>query len=658
MRKNKMKGDILIVDDMPHNLRLLSNMLITRGYSVRAVTNGKQAIGSVNLELPDIILLDINMPDMSGYDICQILKNDEQTRAIPVIFISAMDESADKVKAFEVGGVDYITKPFQIEEVVARVENQLAIRRAQEELRKSEERFRTALDFTYDWEYLLGEDHSYLYTSPACERITGYSVEEFLQDPNLLIKITHPEDSHEVEQHLHNLKQYTQVRFIEFRIYTRNGEERWISHTCRPVYDTQGNWIGTRASNRDITEQKHAEENLRKLQRAVEQSPASIVITNIKGIIEYVNPKFTQATGYTFAEAVGNNPRVLKSGDMPSEGYRKLWETIANGGEWRGEFHNRKKDGELFWESASISPIFDEQGKVTHYLAVKEDITDRKRTEDALRTAYHHLKMLNDRMHDELTMAQRIQQSLLPPERPSWHGLDVVCYNKPAREVGGDLYAYHSFDPYAHAVSGERYILAIGDISGKGMPAALLMAISMASFNSIVGRGLGVGDALAFLDKELVDYTHPTQQNCALVYAEISFRNQEMKQSSNATTYAVLETANAGCIAPVVRYTDGNVLWIDSGGLPLGVAVDIKPPYEPVTLPLSQGDMVILMSDGVIEAQNDDGDMFGFQRMEEAIRDGTSASSEAMLHHLCSKIDAFVGNTEPNDDMTIVIVQV
>ena len=132
---------------------------------------------------------------------------------------------------------------------------------------------------------------------------------------------------------------------------------------------------------RDITERRRTEDKLRQLSRAVEQSPASIVITNPAGDIEYVNPKFVNVTGYTPAEVLGKNPRVLKSGEKSPEFYRELWETIAAGKEWSGEFHNKKKNGELFWESASISPIRDRAGRVTHYVAVKEDITARKQNE-------------------------------------------------------------------------------------------------------------------------------------------------------------------------------------------------------------------------------------------------------------------------------------
>jgi PAS domain S-box-containing protein len=137
----------------------------------------------------------------------------------------------------------------------------------------------------------------------------------------------------------------------------------------------------------DITDRKRAEEELRKLSRAVEQSPASIVITDTSGAIEYVNPKFVQLTGYSLEEVKSKNPRVLKSGETPSKEYAQLWSTITSGGEWRGEFHNKKKNGELYWESAVISPITNTQGDITYYLAVKEDITERKRSEEALQEA-------------------------------------------------------------------------------------------------------------------------------------------------------------------------------------------------------------------------------------------------------------------------------
>jgi len=127
-----------------------------------------------------------------------------------------------------------------------------------------------------------------------------------------------------------------------------------------------------------LRELERQDAHIRRLSMAVEQSPAAVVITGVDGSIEYVNPKFTEVTGYSLAEVLGENPRLLKSGKQSTEFYRELWETIGRGEEWRGEFHNRKRNGELYWESASISPIRSAEGEITHFVAVKEDITERK----------------------------------------------------------------------------------------------------------------------------------------------------------------------------------------------------------------------------------------------------------------------------------------
>jgi CheY-like chemotaxis protein len=134
-----MTQNILVVDDTPDNLRLLAGMLIDRGYKVRPAPSGARALATVQKELPDLILLDILMPEMDGYEVCRRLKADKQTQDIPVIFISALDKVFDKVTAFDVGGVDYISKPFEIEEVLARVSTHLTISNLQRSLQEKNE---------------------------------------------------------------------------------------------------------------------------------------------------------------------------------------------------------------------------------------------------------------------------------------------------------------------------------------------------------------------------------------------------------------------------------------------------------------------------------------------------------------------------------------
>jgi PAS domain S-box-containing protein len=160
----------------------------------------------------------------------------------------------------------------------------------------------------------------------------------------------------------------------------------------------------------EIEQRKEAEAALKKLTRAVEQSPASIVITDSNGIIEYVNPKFCEVTGYSFEEAVGNNLRVLKSVEHSDNRYKEMWETIISGNIWRGELLNKKKNGELYWELASTSPIRNSEGAITHFVAVKEDITERKKAVEDIKAAKKEAESLNEELVKKTELAKEMTE--------------------------------------------------------------------------------------------------------------------------------------------------------------------------------------------------------------------------------------------------------
>lgn len=166
-------------------------------------------------------------------------------------------------------------------------------------------------------------------------------------------------------------------------------------------------WVAV-VLDRAEKERKLAEVQLKKLSLAVEHSPDYVVITDVLGNIEYVNPKFTQITGYTFVEVVGKNPRILKSGKMSPEIYENLWKTIISGKEWHGELQNRKKNGELYWERISLSPIFDSKGSITHFVAVNEDITFRKQMEEELKSHHDQLELLVNERTRQLKEANEV----------------------------------------------------------------------------------------------------------------------------------------------------------------------------------------------------------------------------------------------------------
>ena len=219
-----------------------------------------------------------------------------------------------------------------------------------------------------------------IYSNRFFQEETGWSAEELWQRDwfDLFVQ---SEQRSGLHASLLQPEPGTTLDHLEIEVVTRDGQHRLLLWDLALEYTGGAYPVSLTMIGRDITEQRHTQEQYTKLARAVEQSPTVVTITDLNGVIEYVNPKFTALTGYTPDEIIGKTSNVLKSGETDPEEYRELWQTIRSGHEWRGEFHNRKKNGELYWESALISPVRSAEGEITHYVAVKEDITERKRLE-------------------------------------------------------------------------------------------------------------------------------------------------------------------------------------------------------------------------------------------------------------------------------------
>ena len=221
--------------------------------------------------------------------------------------------------------------------------------------------------------------------NPGAEQIYGYRATEVVgKSLSLLLPATRREEYAEL---MARIEAGEVIDSYETERLRRDGRPIWVALTLSPLHDATGTLVGVSITSRDITQSRAAEEELRKLSAAIEQSPVAIVITDLQGRIEFVNPRFTEITGYSAAEALGQNPRILKSGRTPEQDYRKLWETIRAGNIWQGEFLNRAKDGTLFWEAATIAPVKNGAGEITHFIAIKEEITERKNLERQLQQA-------------------------------------------------------------------------------------------------------------------------------------------------------------------------------------------------------------------------------------------------------------------------------
>lgn len=208
-------------------------------------------------------------------------------------------------------------------------------------------------------------------------RIYGESIDAFVPTLEIVLSYMSAEDRQKIQEALLAMENGIEVPGISYKLQRKDGSVRSIQIRYEVILSDTGEATKVIGIIVDETERVASEQELRKLQTAVEQSPVSIIITDLKGNIEYINPQFTRITGYTFKEALGKNPRILASGQTSEEEYVHLWSEVAHDKTWSGIFKNIKKSGEAYWESAIISPIKDKAGKIINYIGIKQDITEK-----------------------------------------------------------------------------------------------------------------------------------------------------------------------------------------------------------------------------------------------------------------------------------------
>ena len=250
-------------------------------------------------------------------------------------------------------------------------------------LQVSEEKYRSIFENVQDVYFETSLDGTIIEISPSIEIISkGQYHREDLIGKSIYGIYPNPKDRDVL---IETMKRTGSVVGFEVQLKNRDGSFIYCSISAKLSFDSEGQIEKIIGSLHDITIRKQAEEELKKLSRAVEQSPASVIITNQNGDIEYVNQKFSQVTGYSKEEAIGKNPRILKSGHHDVKFYTGLWDYVLSGKDWSGEILNKKKNGELYWESAQISPLLNKDGDITNFIAIKEDITERKRADESLK---------------------------------------------------------------------------------------------------------------------------------------------------------------------------------------------------------------------------------------------------------------------------------
>ncbi len=527
------KNRVLIVDDNTSNLSVLFKVLQQANFKVLIAESGKSALKRIKYLKPDIILLDIMMPEMDGFETCRRLKANEESKHIPVIFMTALADTADKVKGFELGAVDYITKPVQVEEVVARLNTHLTICRLQNNLLQQNEQF-----------------------------------------------------------------------------------------------------------TQEIAKRKQVEKELRKFSRAVEQSANTIVITDTNGTIEFVNPAFSVKTGYSSTEVIGQNPRVLNSGKQPQECYQQLWATISSGQVWQGELLNKRKNGELYWEFATISPVKNQSEQITHYVAIKEDITERKRAEQEITRLNERLKGENMRMKAELDVTRQLQQILLPKQEEfnKIKGLEIAGFMAPADKVGGDYY-----DVLQH---NGRIKIGIGDVTGHGLESGVLAIMVQTAVRTLLNNGdTDPVKILSTINRTIYDNVQRMNSEKNLTLALLDYQDGQLSLSGQHE-YMI-----------VVRQGEVEVIDTVDLGFPIGLEEDIADFVAEVKVPLNLGDVVVLYTDGITEAENLQSVLYGLERLCEVVKQNWQRSADEILQAIITDVRQHIGTQQVYDDITLLVLK-
>jgi diguanylate cyclase (GGDEF)-like protein/PAS domain S-box-containing protein len=407
---------VLIVDDDMFMRGMLKNLLERQGYRVVVAAEGTKAVEEFQRSRPDLVLMDAVMPVMDGFIACAELKKLKLGADVPVIMITSLDDEASVDKAFEVGAVEYITKPIHWAVLRHRVEVILQARRAGAALRQSEVRFRGIFEQAAMGIAIVGMDGQLIHSNSATQKMLG------LSEANLRGKLFHKffqpcDTTMEKEFHQQLLNGFRRHYQMEKYFFRQNTPMLWARLTTSLIRDTNGAPLFFIQMIEDITERKRAEASLRLTAKVFETTSDSVIITDAQGNIVDVNQAFLFTTGYSYEEVLDKNSRfLLQSRHHDNAFFEQMWSTVRETGRWRGEIWNRRKDGEIYSLWMSMNAIRGEHNEVTHYVAVYSDINALKKDEQRMRwlTHYDALTELPNKLlfHEYLNRACRQEERL------------------------------------------------------------------------------------------------------------------------------------------------------------------------------------------------------------------------------------------------------
>lgn len=348
--------------------------------------NESDFVHQLNTNRIDIILSDYSLPSYSGSEALNLVK--EQYQHIPFVFVSGTMGEDVAIDSLVNGAIDYVLKNRleRLGPAVRRAIRESKLRQeynsAIEKLRLQEEQYRILIEGMNEGIMLTDNDDRIIFVNQQTCEMTGYGADELVG--KICVDTLFAENRKSLILEKNKLRLQGIKDRYEVLIKRKDKKQIWVSVSGSPVYDQQNRVIGSIGVFENINEHVVAEEELRKLKRAVDQSPDSIIITDLDGVVEYANPVTTSLTGYSIDEMKGQKISLFKTPQSGSGFFDELLQVVNSGKVWTAEIQNTRKTGESYWESVSISPIHAADGKITHYLAIMEDISERKRMTEEL----------------------------------------------------------------------------------------------------------------------------------------------------------------------------------------------------------------------------------------------------------------------------------
>ncbi len=386
----EMKTRVLLVDDDPNLLRSMSDILNFKGYETVQATKGGLALDIIKNTKIEVALVDLRLEDISGLELLREIK-----RISPMIEVLLLTGHATQVSAIEAvqgGAFGYYQKPVDVDQVILAIQQAAEKNHAAVTLAASERRFRALIENGRDYIVVTDRHASVIWVSPSVIDSWGYSQSELEQMD--IWQVIDPQDKDEIQALILQLLGRPGDRFdATFRVHKKNGDLRWVESSFVNML-LEPEVEGIVVNFRDITNRKEADDQLALQGTALAAAANAILITDKDAHIQWVNPAFEELTGYKLAEVIGQTPRVLKSGIQGDAFYERLWQTILSGHEWHCEMVNKRKNGTLYTEDLTITPVLDNAGTVKHFVGIKQDITEKKRDQEKLQLSESRYRRL------------------------------------------------------------------------------------------------------------------------------------------------------------------------------------------------------------------------------------------------------------------------